>query len=230
MLQEFYLNKLYPLQDKALKIISSCDSAFYLTGDTALGRYYLNHRYSDDLDLFVNRNPDFRKNIDIILKELNNYFKVETALFSEDFVRMFISDNDTELKIEFVNDVGYHSGGISSAEWFNRIDSWQNILSNKLTAIQRDAAKDYADIIFLSLSFDFEWKQIFEEAKKKDNWVNELEVVNAISLFDDSKIKSINWVISTEEFNFKKLFHTLAKDILQGKKNSLAGMYSISNN
>jgi len=37
------------------------DDSFYLTGGTALGRHYLKHRYSDDLDLFVNRNNDFKQ-------------------------------------------------------------------------------------------------------------------------------------------------------------------------
>jgi predicted nucleotidyltransferase component of viral defense system len=32
---------------------------FYLTGGTALSRAYLNHRYSDDLDFFVNAVNDF---------------------------------------------------------------------------------------------------------------------------------------------------------------------------
>jgi len=40
--------------DKVLALIRRTDTAFYLTGGTALGRHYLHHRYSDDLDLFVN--------------------------------------------------------------------------------------------------------------------------------------------------------------------------------
>ncbi|MFH1146292.1 MAG: nucleotidyl transferase AbiEii/AbiGii toxin family protein [Pseudomonadota bacterium] len=32
---------------------------FYLTGGTALSRHYFAHRYSDNLDLFVNKDPDF---------------------------------------------------------------------------------------------------------------------------------------------------------------------------
>ena len=33
---------------------------FYLTGDTALSRAYLNHRYSDDMDFFVNGSDNFK--------------------------------------------------------------------------------------------------------------------------------------------------------------------------
>jgi len=60
MSEDYYTNKLYPFQDLVLKKIMQVDDTFYLTGGTALGRYYLKHRYSDDLDLFVNRENDFK--------------------------------------------------------------------------------------------------------------------------------------------------------------------------
>ena len=45
--------QLYALQDKVLKIIFTEETPFYLTGGTALHRFYCEHRYSDDLDLFM---------------------------------------------------------------------------------------------------------------------------------------------------------------------------------
>ncbi len=59
----FYSAKLYPFMDKVLALIRQADTAFYLTGGTALGRHYLHHRYSDDLDLFVNAAGDFRDQV-----------------------------------------------------------------------------------------------------------------------------------------------------------------------
>ncbi|MBW2708388.1 MAG: nucleotidyl transferase AbiEii/AbiGii toxin family protein, partial [Deltaproteobacteria bacterium] len=55
MSKKYYIRNLYPFQDWVLKLIMNVDDTFYLTGGTALGRYYLEHRYSEDLDLFVNR-------------------------------------------------------------------------------------------------------------------------------------------------------------------------------
>ena len=54
--------KLYLLQDKFLEWWISLNLPFYLTGGTALGRFYLNHRYSEDLEFFINANelyPEF---------------------------------------------------------------------------------------------------------------------------------------------------------------------------
>ena len=49
--------KLYRLQDKFLNWWTNLGLPFYLTGGTALGRYYLEHRSSEDLDFFVNADP-----------------------------------------------------------------------------------------------------------------------------------------------------------------------------
>jgi len=51
--------RLYSQQDKVLNLLAGRLGDFYLTGGTALGRFYLGHRYSDDLDFFVNDYPDF---------------------------------------------------------------------------------------------------------------------------------------------------------------------------
>jgi predicted nucleotidyltransferase component of viral defense system len=55
----FYFNHLYPFQDQILQVLSRIDTGFYLTGGTALSRGYLNHRFSDDLDFFVNDDDRF---------------------------------------------------------------------------------------------------------------------------------------------------------------------------
>ncbi len=52
--RDFYFYSLYPLQDHVLHVLSELDIGFYLSGGTAASRGYLHHRFSDDLDLFVN--------------------------------------------------------------------------------------------------------------------------------------------------------------------------------
>ena len=43
---------------------------FFLTGGTALSRFYTRHRYSDDLDLFVSRDREYPKQVNKILQML----------------------------------------------------------------------------------------------------------------------------------------------------------------
>lgn len=220
----YYQDKLYPLQDRALAMIKSVAPAFYLTGGTALSRFYLHHRYSEDLDLFTNRHAKFPEFMDGIRKELEREFRnVRIQLSDTDFVRMFVSDNDTELKIEFINDVGYHFQDINIVNGIP-IDSWQNILSNKVTALSRSAAKDFSDILFLSFKYVFNWVDIFEAAKQKDTWVNELNAGQMIHDFDVQRLSNIKWIdqkVNPKEF--KKHFQIIAKDILMAGDNSLCG-------
>ena len=51
---EFYRKRLYPFQDGILSTVRVLNTPFYLTGGTALSRHYYNHRYSDDLVIFIN--------------------------------------------------------------------------------------------------------------------------------------------------------------------------------
>ena len=51
---DFYLERLYPMQDRVLSRLAPIETGFYLTGGTAASRGYLHHRFSDDLDFFVN--------------------------------------------------------------------------------------------------------------------------------------------------------------------------------
>jgi len=72
----FYFEVLYPFQDRVLNIVNKIDTGFYLTGGTASSRGCLQHRFSDDLDFFVN-----------------------------DDARLNLTAKEVALKLEFVNDV-----------------------------------------------------------------------------------------------------------------------------
>ena len=67
---DFYLHTLYPFQDQVLKSINQVDTGFYLTGGTAASRGYLRHRFSDDLDLFVNDDDRFGLWVDRLIQAL----------------------------------------------------------------------------------------------------------------------------------------------------------------
>ena len=61
---QYYEESLYPLQDGVLSILSQSGTDFFLTGGTALSRAYYNHRYSDDLDFFVNQSQTYDEQLD----------------------------------------------------------------------------------------------------------------------------------------------------------------------
>lgn len=215
--------RLYNLQDQFLNWFTTLKLPFYLTGETALGRFYLAHRYSNDLDFFVNDDPGFLRYIDQISQNLGKRFKVDMqhSLFAEEFFRVFIEENGLYLKIEFVNDVKYHPGGPLEFK-YGWIDTPENILANKLSAIAaRDEPKDVFDIIYLAINYSFNWETLFYHTKKK-TIINELDVERRLSEFPVKWFEKVRWVKEYPDMNWlRKRLYTIADDFLLGRDNSL---------
>ena len=144
----FYTHTLYPFQDELLKLINQVETGFYLTGGTAASRGYLRHRYSDDLDFFVNDEPDFGFWVERIIQALitGGDWQLEIISRYDRFVRLNLLRPGVALKLEFINDVPSRVGQISRHPVLGKLDSAENILANKLTALlAREEPKDLAD-------------------------------------------------------------------------------------
>jgi hypothetical protein len=110
------LNKLYPLQDKVLQLFTAKKIPHYLTGGTALSRVFFHHRYSDDLGLFLNNDPHFEEESGKAISVLqDNFGQVVINNRQAGFARIFISEEECTLKLDFVNDVAYHANGFETS-------------------------------------------------------------------------------------------------------------------
>ena len=144
-----FFDRLYPLQDDVLRMLSSIDTGFYLSGGTAASRGYLEHRFSDDLDLFVNDDPSFGLWSSRLIDRLASHpgWVTRVMLREPRFVRVELDTSPVILKIEMIDDVPSHVGAITTHPRLGRLDSAENILANKLTALaDREEPKDVADI------------------------------------------------------------------------------------
>lgn len=149
MNRAFYFEVLYPFQDQVLALLSRLETGFYLTGGTAASRGYLNHRFSDDLDLFVNDRAEFALWADRLIEALSgdSSLRIDVRQKEERFVRLILERQEVVLKVEMVNDVPSHIGEVRQHSVLGRLDSPENILANKVTAlIDREEPKDLADI------------------------------------------------------------------------------------
>ncbi len=145
----FYLTQLYPVQDRVLAQLAPVETGFYLTGGTAASRAYLHHRFSDDLDLFVNDDARFGLWAQRVVQALGRSGDWHVTVVQQDarFVRLTVAEGDLVLKIEMVNDVPAHIGELKRDPVLGLLDSPENILANKLTAVvDRSEPKDLADI------------------------------------------------------------------------------------
>ena len=226
-LSEFYEENLYRLQDGVLNIVKNCGTPLYLTGGTALSRAYYRHRYSDDLDFFVNNDNSFNQYVDAVLDGLRKAgydWSVETGFVkSPDFRTLVLRHPDFQmgLKLDFVNDIAAHYGEITETDLFYRTDSVRNILSNKVTAIFRMSAKDIVDIHRICLNEKFEWREVFEEVREKELGVEPLDVSQVMQGITQAAFESIKWKCGLPFAEFKRDIDMITADMLCLKDNSL---------
>ena len=213
---------LYQLQDKVLEILKGHLGSFYLTGGTALGRYYLNHRFSDDLDFFVNSDPLFSSEVKRIYKRVIDKLPVDTksTIETDEYVRIWVGD-EIRMKLEFVNDTGEHWNPVL---FYNEVplDNPGNILANKLGAmLNRDEAKDVFDIVSIAERYSFSWSTIYQQAVKKQ-LMNEPDILMRITTFPVEWIPEQRWLKNPVDLPaFKEKLNRIADDFLLAKENSL---------
>jgi len=212
---EYYNNILYPLQDKVFPLFN--DTPFYLTGGTALSRGYYNHRFSDDLDYFVNYHPDFQRVSEIQVEKLVKTFEnTEVDYKGEYFYRVFV--NQGKLKIEMVNDVPSHIGKLVSHPVLGVIDSKENILANKLTAVaDRTLPKDIVDMYFL-LKDGLSIKNALTDAESKAAGISPLLIAKILAEFDYPIIDNeIKWIIPVSSETIRGYMNNISLSIVEGR-------------
>ncbi|WP_207690992.1 nucleotidyl transferase AbiEii/AbiGii toxin family protein [Desulfonema limicola] len=208
------------------------NTPFYLTGGTALSRGYFHHRYSDDLDLFISQCSDYGSHVQALFRELetcclSGEFSIDYRRIQkyEHFTQLFLQkekkDGLVELKIDLINDIAVHYGGFNEDSLLGTIDSWQNILSNKLAAVFRYEAKDIVDIWVIAKNKIFNWMSVMEQAKTKEAAVDPVVIFHILKSFPEHLLEDIKWVIPVDCKLFKQELSQAADDILRGNDNSL---------
>ncbi|MBN1938267.1 MAG: nucleotidyl transferase AbiEii/AbiGii toxin family protein [Candidatus Aminicenantes bacterium] len=210
-----YENTIYPLQDKVLSALEGAGTPFYLTGGTALSRCYFHHRYSDDLDFFVNDDDRFGHGMVTILSALTRAALSAEVLIDEiRFKRLMI---ERTLKIEFVNDVPFYLGTTQSIPGFpfSKVDNLLNILANKITAFRdRTEAKDLVDIRQIALETRPDWRLIFSAAESKAAGIFPPEIAEKMERFDPAGLDRIVWTVRPEPAVFIEDIRKIAASML----------------
>ena len=159
---------LTPLQKDFLKEIFSDPwfrRYFYLTGGTALAAFYLQHRFSDDLDFFSHD-----VTLDSVPALMNQMGKklglaVKQVQTSPSFQRYLIGE---ELKIDVVAEVGFRVGVPELIENY-MVDTLKNIAVNKVGCLLgRLDAKDFVDLYFISKQEPFDIFELLSLGQQKD--------------------------------------------------------------
>lgn len=143
-------------------------SNFYLTGGTALARYYLQHRLSEDLDFFSLEEVD-PMSVQVSLKNIQDKAGIDKIDFQQSFNRnlFFLHIKDGVIKTEFTY---YPFTQIEQPTVINniKIDSLQDIAVNKtFTIYQKPASRHFIDLYLIIKTKNWKFKDLIQKARAK---------------------------------------------------------------
>lgn len=161
----YYEEVLYPLQDKIFDIARVYDQKLYLTGGTALARFYFQHRLSEDLDFFTTTDDLKLIANDLRLRLVAQGYEVELEKLDVYFARFYVIHDGATLKVEFVREFNLVDPLLQTAQGIY-INSLEDIGANKITAFEdRAAIKDIIDLYYITQRLPF--TRLFELADYK---------------------------------------------------------------
>ena len=183
---------------------------YFLTGGTALSGFYFHHRESIDLDLFTFEDIEIEpvtQVFDGIAKKLK--LSLDHRVATEGYHKFFLTGKKDELKIDLVREQKVHFGDIKTIGKI-RVDSIENIGSNKITAIfGRKEAKDFIDLYFILQKQLSTFHKLLMDAKKKDLGLSEFYLAHMLL-----EVKTLK--------DFPKMFVPFNKDRMERYFVSLA--------
>ena len=213
----FYFERLYPFQDRVLKMLNELGTGFYLSGGTAASRGYLSHRFSDDLDLFVDDDDRFTLWTGRVIHSLlaREQWRVEVLLQEQRFVRVLLFEDEVLLKVKMINDVPMRVGEVRQHPVLGRLDSPENILANKITALlDREEPKDLADVWGFCCLMDLSLSDALTGVQGKAAGIFPLDLARILLSVTGADWEQIRWVDAPPADRFVAALHALGESLM----------------
>ena len=209
-------------QKKILELLAkerNISDNFFLSGGTALAEFYLNHRLSEDLDFFSEKEFAVEA-ISVIFKKIQEEAGIKSIKYEQSFNRnlFFLELADDFIKTEFTYfpfpriEIGQSIGKL-------KVDSLLDIAVNKIfTIYQKPRSRDFIDL-YLILRMKQKWSidELMKKAHIKfDNYLDPLQLsaqfVKAGILKDYPKM-----VLKISEKEWQRFFINEAKKLAADK-------------
>ena len=163
---------------------------FYLSGGTALAEFYLQHRLSEDLDFFSEKEFD-PEQISVVFKKIQQEAGIKSVKYEQSFNRnlFFLELQDDFIKTEFTY---FPFPRIEAGQSADRleIDSLLDIAVNKIfTIYQNPRSRDFIDL-YLILKLKPEWAvdELTKKAHVKfDHYLDPLQLAAQFTRVDALK-------------------------------------------
>ncbi len=140
-----------PLKRDFLRAWFAQEQRFFLTGGSALGLFYLEHRRSYDLDLFSSEEVE-GKEVQNLVQRVAGQIAAECRALrtAPDFHRFRLARGDERELIDLVVDRAPQLDARKASFGIIRVDTLREMIANKLTTLlSRTEVKDVVDLYFL---------------------------------------------------------------------------------
>jgi predicted nucleotidyltransferase component of viral defense system len=184
------LEILTPLQHRFLTEFFRSTQEFYLTGGTALSAFYLQHRYSEDLDLFTPDSLAFQEADKVVAQSCGKISVLYTPVRITSFFKHFqIGSVEAPLTIHLSFETVPQLHLPNTFEGI-RVDAIEEITVNKIcAALGRTEIKDLIDLYFLDQA-GYTIAGYFNLAQQKDAGLTWESLAYTLSQFDFLEIPS----------------------------------------
>lgn len=196
---------------------------YVLTGGTALSAFYLQHRFSEDLDFFaISEGNDLVQSV-IESKLLEAGLKITGRDRIHDRKIFFIESEGIMLKVEFVplyfrrlEEPVFIDGSIY-------IEALNDMIANKVIALtDRFEIKDFVDIYYIALKHDLSIRDMIQIARKKyDTNYEYLVRLSRINDVKDTALDPVKVIGTLNIDTLKKFFLDSERLIVSGKVTSM---------
>ena len=201
------------LQWEFLSLFFQGAPPFFLTGGTALSAFYLQHRYSEDLDLFTLDSDAFDR-VPLYVADTATRLTASVASLqtAPQFRRYRLSRERESVIVDFVREVVPQISEEKNRFEGIVVDTLDDITANKVcTVVSRAEIKDYIDLYFLARA-GYRLENYIKLAQQKDAGVSQAMLAYLLSELKLSKVPDFLIApVSLEEL--QKYFQTLAKKL-----------------
>jgi predicted nucleotidyltransferase component of viral defense system len=150
---------------------------FFLGAGTALTAFYLQHRLSEDIDLFTLDQDLGFDGVDAEVFKIGRSLNLEMEhhISTPTFLQFIFETSQGEtLKVDVTREIPVHFGEIKKIEGIS-VDSLENITVSKLLSIYgRFDGKDFVDFYLLTKEKSFDFDEVLKKVKEKYPGLNEL--------------------------------------------------------
>lgn len=204
-----------PFHQRLLTLFSQCPLAerFYLAGGTALSLAYLQHRISEDLDIFTGDGAIVRPTAEAFLQILADHaIPVRVDLAVPTFCRV-LAGSDPAVKVEIAHNSPYQLVPPSERFFGMKVTSLEDLAADKTVALfDRFASRDFVDVYFLAHRYGKQ--QLVAWAREKNPGFDLYWFARALGNVDHFNPGEVTMLIPLDTAAMKAFFRQWAVECL----------------